>query len=317
MRRARFYAIEITLVGILGLAVAYFGYLAYGLLLPDQRTEPFSGERAMEYAAQQLAFGERSTGSDGNVQMTEWLTGTLQQMGWDVIVQPFRVTDTVTANNVVAVRGLGAATEPVVILATHFDSRLFADKDRDEADWIQPAPGANAGASGTAVLMELADSLDVTTTGHTVCLVFLDAEDNGGLAGWDYAMGSAQFIQGLVRGVEPIDRCMEPRAVVYLDMVGANQAVTVDSPNTPALAAALQATADAQGVGEEFEATARSNEVTAVTRFAEQDMPVAEIVAWDYPERHTTDDELDQLSALGFFRVGQTLKAWLEQDAPF
>lgn len=317
MRRARFYAIEIVLVGVLGLAVAYFGYLAYGLLLPDQRSEPFSGEQALKYAARQLEFGERSTGSSGAVEMTAWLTTTLQQMSWDVIVQPFRVTDTVTANNVIAVRGLGAATEPVVILATHFDSRLFADKDRNEADWIQPTPGANAGASGTAVLLELARTLNVDATGHTVCLVFLDAEDNGGLAGWDYAMGSAQFIEGLARGVEPIDRCVEPRAVVYLDMVGANQAVTVDSPNTPGLAAALQATADALGFGKEFGATVRSNEVTATTRFAAQDMPVAEIVAWEYPERHTTDDELGQLSSLGLYRIGQTLKVWLEQDAQF
>ncbi len=63
MVRLRLYSVELLLVLVLAGAVAYFAFLGYGLLTPAFVVEPFSGERALAYAAKQLEFGARATGS--------------------------------------------------------------------------------------------------------------------------------------------------------------------------------------------------------------------------------------------------------------
>ena len=205
------------MVTVLAAAVGYFGYLGYGLLAPTLVIEPFSGESALQYAEEQMAFGDRTTGSEGSREVESWLVDELRALGWDVIIQPFVVNGTLEARNIVAVHGNGPSSGPVGIVSTHYDTRMFADQDPDPANRIQPTPGANAGAAGVAVLLELARTLDVLATGHTVCLAFFDAEENGGLPEWDDAMGSAYFIQKLE---DDIGRCRSPHFAVYVDLVG-------------------------------------------------------------------------------------------------
>ena len=126
---------------------------------------------------------------------------------------------------------------PVVLLTTPYDTRLFADADADETNRQQPPPGANQGASGAAVLLELARTLDTEATGHTVCLAFFDAESNGGLAGWEPHIGSSLFVENQPASVP---RCAAPSAVVNLDRVGApDQRFFQDAGGDPGLNAAL------------------------------------------------------------------------------
>ena len=107
--RIRMYSIEIALVVILASAVGYFAYLGYGLLSPSLVAEPFSGEQAMSYVTKQMEFGERITGTDGNVRMGDWLVDELRTQGWDVLIQPFTVGDSVAARNIIAIRSTGEA----------------------------------------------------------------------------------------------------------------------------------------------------------------------------------------------------------------
>ncbi len=245
MRRLRYYSIEMALILLLAAAVGYFGYLGYGLLAPSYALEPFSGERAKFYVEQQVTFGPRVTGTASSVQTGDWLVEELRLLGWDVLIQPFIAYDGTPARNIIAMRGAGPSAGPVVILGTHYDTRLAADRDPDESKRNEPTPGANAGASGVGVLLELARTLDATGSGHTVCLALLDAEANRGLDGWDYALGSAYFVQRLS---EDTPRCASPRAVVYLDQVGGSTGrLAAVSPQTPALAKALEQTAERIG----------------------------------------------------------------------
>ncbi len=85
-----------------------------------------------------------------------------------------------------------------------------ADHDPDPALRTQPVPGANDGASGVAVLLELARSLPETLHAQ-VWLVFFDAEDQGDIQGWDWILGSRAFAQQLTT---------KPDAVVVIDMIG-------------------------------------------------------------------------------------------------
>jgi Zn-dependent M28 family amino/carboxypeptidase len=309
------YTIEIALVVVLASAVGYFAYLGYGLLSPSLVAEPFSGEQAMSYVTKQIEFGERSTGSASNVRMGDWLVDELRTQGWDVLIQPFTVGNSVAARNIIAIRSTGEAGRPVAILGTHYDTRLYADLDPNPADRIQPAIGANVGASGVAVLLELARTLDVPATGHTVCLLFLDAEDNVDLPGWQDALGSAYFLQ---RVNNDVVRCRNARFAVMMDMVGASeQRIFADADSTGTVVAALWQVAEELGYnawfsGEEANAPSRGHLL-----FQETGTPAIAIGGYDYPHRYTLADTPNKLSVAALERVGRTLKSWLERRAPF
>jgi len=315
MKRLRRYYIEIILILLLGAAVGYFAYLGYGLLAPSYTLEPFSGERAKFYVDQQAAFGPRAAGTESNLRAGDWLVEELRLLGWDVLIQPFTAYNGVSARNIIAMRGEGPAAGPVAILSTHYDSRLYADQDPDEAGRIEPAPGANAGASGPGVLLELARTLDVPASGHTMCLVLLDAEDNGGLEGWEYAMGSAYFVQRLG---EDVPRCSSPRVAVYLDMVGgARGRLTAISPETRGLVDALVETAERIGYTGAFIGPHGRDETDALTHFSAAGVPAVMIGEFDYEYRHTLSDTPDKVTSATLQRVGDVLKAWLERGAQF
>jgi len=315
MKRLRRYYIEIILILLLGAAVGYFAYLGYGLLAPSYTLEPFSGERAKFYVDQQAAFGPRAAGTENSLRAGDWLVEELRLLGWDVLIQPFTAYNGISARNIIAMRGEGPAAGPVAILSTHYDSRLYADQDPDEAGRIEPAPGANAGASGPGVLLELARTLDVPASGHTVCLVLFDAEDNGGLEGWAYALGSAYFVQRLS---EDAPRCSSPRVAVYLDMVGgARGRLSAISPETRGLVDGLVETAERIGYTGAFIGPHVRDETDALTHFSAAGVPAVMIGEFDYEYRHTLSDTPDKVMSATLQRVGDVLKAWLERGAQF
>jgi acetylornithine deacetylase/succinyl-diaminopimelate desuccinylase-like protein len=309
------YTIELALVIVLAAAVGYFGYLGYGLLTPSFVAEPFSGERAYQYAAKQLEFGERFSGSATNIRMGDWLVEELRLLGWDVVIQRFAGPERVTARNIIAIRSAGTTPTPPALLMTHYDTRLYADRDPNSANHIQPAPGANAGASGTALLLELARTLDVAATEHTVCLVFFDGEENGGIEGWEDGLGSAQFLQQLEAD---IPRCAAPRFALYVDLVGGeNQRLYVETTGKRELSSAIWQVAAELGHAATFIDERTWTAVDAHSRFQAINVPAITIADYAYPYRDTLTDTLEQLNAESLGRVGATLKSWLERGAPF
>lgn len=315
MARLRHYSVELTLVLILAGAVLYFGYLGYGLLTPAFVGEPFSGARAREYVAQQVDYGPRPTGSPANIRMGDWLIEELRLLGWDVVVQPFSAPDNTPARNIIAIRANNPAPARTAMLMTHYDTRLVADRDPDPANQGQPPLGANAGASGVAVLLELARTLDVPRTGHTICLVFLDAEQNDGVVGWGGTLGSSQLIARLDND---IPRCRAPRFGVYLEMVGGeNQRFFAESTSYPLLTRAIWEAAAELGYGATFINEPTWSAVDAHTRLRDMDVPAITLADYTYPQRDTLADMLEQVSAGALAQVGSTLKTWMERGAPF
>ena len=83
---------------------------------------------------------------------------------------------------------------PFIIIAAHYDFRLFADQDSDSLKKQLPVPGANDGASGVAVLLELARVLPKNLD-KNIWLVFFDAEDQGRIDNWDWILGSTSLAE--------------------------------------------------------------------------------------------------------------------------
>jgi hypothetical protein len=312
MYRLKLYSIEMALVLILMAAVGYFGYLGYGLLTPTFVAEPFSGEQALRYARRQMEFGPRITGTNRSVQMGDWLVAELRERRWDIVIQPFTVDDDSEARNIVAIRGTGEAGRPVGILATHYDSRIISERDPISSNQTQASMAANVSASGVAVLLELARTLDVAATGHTLCFVFLDAESNTGLPGWEQNPGATYFAQRLN---EDIERCADPRFVVSLQMVGGEEQELASVPGgSEALRAAIWQVASGLGYGGWFGMEAPPEGVVTIPPIEAPTLGISSVL---YRYRLTLADTSDKLSEHALERIGRTLKIWLERGARF
>ena len=310
MQRFRAYLIELLLIGTLLASVAFFGYLGYGLLRPDVVNEPFSGEKALASVNRQIAFGPRITGTDASLQTGDWLIEQLRLLGWDVVIQPFTINEQVQGRNIVAVRSSDRAGAPVAMLTTHYDTRLVADLDPDETRRQEPVPGANDGASGPAILLELARTLDVDATQHTICLAFFDAEANGGVPGWDTNIGSQVFVDSQPASVP---RCASPQVLANVDLAGAtDQRFFQNEAGDEALNGAIWQTAANLDLGSRFPAQRRPMPPTTSAAFRAAGIPTADIVSTDYPYRATLADTADKISAETLGDVGLVLETWLE-----
>jgi len=135
-------------------------------------------------------------------------------------------------------------------------------------------------------------------------LVFFDAEDNGKIPGWDWILGSQAFVNEL-QG--------QPDAVIIVDMIGdADLNVMMERNSDTTLMAELWGQAAALGFSDHFIAVPGYAMLDDHTPFLEAGIPAVDIIDFDYPYWHTTDDTLDKVSAESLQIVGETILAWLE-----
>jgi hypothetical protein len=310
MQRLRSYSIELALIATLSVAVYFFGYLGYGLLQPDLVEDTFSGTRALETATTMVNFGPRVTGTGSSAEMGDWLIAQLRALGWDVVIQPFSVQEGVEGRNIIAVQSNTKPGAPVILVTTPYDTRLAADADPDPANRQRSGPGADEAASGAATLLELARVLGVQSTGHTICLAFFDAEQNGGLPGWEANMGSTVFVRSLPSSVP---RCASPRVVVNLNQVGtAGQVFSRHTDADPDFQTGIWRTAANLDYEATFVETEVANPAGVQTAFQAEKIPTVTISGAESPLIHTMKDTVDQLSADTFQAVGMTIETWLE-----
>jgi Zn-dependent M28 family amino/carboxypeptidase len=246
-------------------------------------------------------MGPRVPGSEGHAQILTWIANELGAAGWTVEIQESQALGH-PIKNVVARRG---DASPEIVLGAHYDTRMFADHDPDPAKQMNPVPGANDGASGVAILLELARTLPEEIV--PVWLVFFDAEDNGRIEGWDWILGSREFVRA-----NPV----RPRAVVIVDMVGdADLNIYREGYSDPELTDAIWNVARELGHASKFIPEYRHSLLDDHRPFLEAGIPAIDIIDFDYPYWHTTQDTPDKVSAESLQIVGETLHAWVVQQS--
>lgn len=293
--------IYLTFIG--SLLILTLGWYAASFLAqpPVGNREPdpvfFDSSHAHADVQTQVAFGPRIPGSAGHAQVEAWIRTELESAGWNVEVhESERMGHPI--RNIIAKRNDEA---PQIILGAHYDTRMIADNDPDMSKRSEPVPGANDGASGVAVLLELARSLsnDIIPT----WLVFFDTEDNGRIEGWDWILGSRAFAEEI-----PV----APRAVVVVDMIGdADLNIYLERNSNVVIRNEIWSIAENLGYDKQFINQEKYSMEDDHTPFLEAGIPAVDIIDFDYPYWHTTQDTPDKVSAESLQAVGETLWNWV------
>jgi Zn-dependent M28 family amino/carboxypeptidase len=141
-----------------------------------------------------------------------------------------------------------------------------------------------------------------------VWLVFFDAEDNGRIEGWDWILGSREFVKN-----NPI----KPGAVIIVDMIGdADLNIYKETNSDPKLTGEIWNSAKRLSFSDEFIDEYKFSMIDDHTPFLEAGIPAVDIIDFDYPYWHTVQDTADKVSAGSLQVVGETLRMWvIEQQS--
>ena len=295
------------------LALAVVAVAVWFMLTRADRRPAFDGAQALALAERQVAFGPRVPGTAAHAEARAWMLGELRRYAPRVVEQPFTAwlppdSTALTGYNLIA--SFRPEMQPRILLCAHYDSRPTADRDPDPARRAEPVPGADDGASGVAVLLELARVFSEHPPPVGVDLVFFDAEDLGtdGAAPDDsaavpFAIGSEAFAQQ-----NPQYR---PAWGVLLDMVGGPD---LEIPRegysqqyAPDVVARVWAAADRAGVDVLVDQTGGPVMDDHVA-FLRRGVPVIDLIPQPFPSYwHTTADTPEQLSAESLDAIGRVL----------
>jgi len=270
----------------------------------------FDGSAAMALVHTQVDFGPRVPGTEGHDRQLAWMVARLDSLAPEVAVDTFsHVTlegDSLTLFNVTA-RFRPEATRRILFL-THWDTRPTSDEAADSAQRAMPLPGANDGASGTAVLLHLAELLAATPPPMGIDLLFVDGEDYGPTID-DMLLGAHRYAAML--------DSLETRPVygVLLDMVGdADPLFLQEELSTQAAGVVVQKVwraAERLGYSAVFPNRVGPWVTDDHVPLIEAGLPTANVIDLTYgPDNsywHTLEDTPDRVSATTLGMVGEVV----------
>ncbi len=293
---------------------------------PTLKVPRFEKDSAYQYVARQVSFGPRVVNTEAHRQTKEWLVAKLKEMGLQVIEQDFTATaytgDKLQSTNIIG--QYNPEQKNRILLAAHWDSRPFTDSPLYDGDTSQPVLGADDGASGVGVLLEIARQLQANPIKNMgVDIVFFDAEDYGESGGGDansWALGSQHYARNL-----PGQH--KPRYGILLDMVGARNArFAVEQYSmrfAPELVRKVWQLADQMGYSNYF-VDADGGAITDDHYFVStiSGIPMIDIINRQATTEtgfgahwHTPDDTMDIIDERTLRAVGQVLLATIYREA--
>lgn len=264
----------------------------------------FTGEAARKYIDQQCRFGPRPPGTKAHDKIVRFISSHLKDRGAEVSLQRFTRDDPYADRSLTFTNVLGSFSpdrKKRVLLAAHYDTRPRADQE--EADSLRGLPilGANDGASGVAVLLEIADLLaEKMPKGVGVDLVFFDGEDYGKEGDLEHYLIGSKYFAANLGGYRPV-------CALVFDMVGAKDAEILQEGNS--LAGAPDLVAEifrrAQSLGLSVFAARQG-------QFVYDDhiplllagIPSVDLIHFPYAYWHTLEDTPDKCSVETLRQVG-------------
>lgn len=277
----------------------------------------FSGDSAYVFVEKQLEFGHRIPGTPEHRACQDWLVEKLRSYGAEVKLQPFKAKiytgEVWDAANIIG--SVNPKAKERLIIAAHYDTRHIAEKDPDESMQDKPIMGADDGASGVAVILELARLVHENSLDMGIDFIFFDAEDNGNADDTDsWCLGSQHWSKEAVKNRYRAD------AGILLDLVGAKGAVYpkeyFSQRYAPQLHNKVWSLAIAMGYGDLFRDQPRGavnddhyhvNRITGIPMIDIISLPKGDGSFGDY--HHTHKDDIDIIDKNVLRKTGQVVTA--------
>lgn len=184
----------------------------------------FSADSAFTFCQLQCNFGPRTMNSEAHDLCGTWIAGRFRQYGMEVTEQQAMLKGydgtLLKSTNIIA--SYRPDQQDRILICAHWDSRPWADNDPDEANWRVPVMAANDGASGVAVMLEIARLLQQNDSLKTgVDFICFDAED-WGAPQWseDNSDGDSWALGAQYWASHPHRSGYKARFGILLDMVG-------------------------------------------------------------------------------------------------
>lgn len=284
-------------------------------------TVVFNADSAYAYVQRQCDFGPRVPNSEAHRECGDWMAAELRSRGANVTEQRMKLKafdgTTLDARNIIA--EFYPEKERRVLLLAHWDCRPWADNDPNPDNHRHPVDGANDGASGTGVLLEMARLLQSHEPSIGVDILLVDAEDWGETDGDEssWALGTQHWLQYPHRKGYAM-----PEYGILLDMVGNADASFKKEYFSlrfaPSIVEKIWKTAEQLGYSSKFPDT-EGGAITDDHLFVNAaGIPCVDIIdqrtdsqTGFFPQWHTTDDKMTHIDRSTLKAVGQTVATLL------
>jgi Iap family predicted aminopeptidase len=279
----------------------------------------FNADSAYLFIKKQVGFGPRVPNTQAHKTCAGYLSEELQRFGAEVIEQraDLKAFDGTLLNAVNIIGSFNPSQNNRILLVAHWDTRPFADHDPNPENHEKPIDGANDGASGVGVLLEIARQMGEKLPGIGVDIIFFDAEDYGQPsfdnrteAEDSWCLGSQYWAKN------PHKPGYSARYGILLDMVGAKDATfrkeRVSMAYAPHVVDNVWRKARSLGYGDLFinrEFRAITDDHLYINQLA--GIPCIDIIDLRangfFEYWHTVNDTMDQIDKGTLKAVGQTL----------
>ena len=297
------------------------GLALFSVGFAQQANDPaqFNKTRAWKDLVTQCDFGPRPPETIAHLKTRDYIVSEMKKSCDSVRLQPFEHTWSINGKvqhmwNIIGEQNWASSKTRVVLFA-HWDTRPEADQEKDPVKQKMPIPGADDGASETAILLELARVLKVQPAKVGVMYVFVDGEDLGPSEQEMY-LGADVFAQSLP----------DPKANygILLDMVG-NTGVKVPKEQeseqyAPSLENALYEFAAKIGLGETFpdvQGPAIDDDHIPINKAGLPTIDLIDFMGYYYTYWHTLQDTPEHCSPESLYKVGYLMQEWLRKPEPF
>ncbi len=271
----------------------------------------FDGQSAFRYLTAQVDFGPRVSGTKAHDRCADYLATEMEKSAEAVNLQPFTITGydgkALRYTNIIASFNLKATTR--ILLLAHWDSRPWADNEKDSSLHDRPVPGANDGASGVAVLLEIARHLKAAPPEAGVDILLTDGEDYG------RHRDPGGFLHGARYFASHLPQGYRPAFGILLDMVGDARLEIPREQHSidfaPDIVDLVWGTADRLGYSQ-FVNTVQGSVTDDHLPLNAAGIPTIDIIDFDYPDStnrywHTLQDTPDKCSPESLEAVGSVV----------
>lgn len=278
-------------------------------------TPDFNADSAYAYVKAQVDLGPRVPGTAAHAKCADYLAAKLKSYGFEVVI-PTNQTVRTYDQKQFALKNIIASFNPNaqkrIMICSHWDTRPISESDTKDKD--KPSDGANDGASGVGVALEIARQVSISKPGVGVDIIYFDLEDYGTNGNEDFwCLGSKYWSNNLHKPNYYAD------FGILLDMVGGKEATFVKEAysmeKAPAIVNKVWDAAGTLGYGKYFLPQTKNfvgaDDHVPVNENAH--IPCIDIIQYNqvtggFPDyHHTHKDNMDAVDKNTLKAVGQTL----------